>query len=103
MGASRWNRRQRSWAHPLSHQEGSAMGTPSLRCTELPPTHQPPSWTPLYSIPTYPSSYLTPHAHPSTGANKGFSWEREGTRPPLQLTAAPDVTLVPRTSCLSLS
>lgn len=39
MEASRWNRKQRSWAHPLSHQEGSAMGTPSLRCTELPPTH----------------------------------------------------------------
>lgn len=41
MGASRWNRKQRSWAHPLSRQEGSATGAPSLRCTEPLPTHQP--------------------------------------------------------------
>lgn len=60
MGASRWNRRQRSWAHPLSHQEGSAMGTHSLRCTELSPTQQPPSWAPLYSIPPFQFLFNTP-------------------------------------------
>lgn len=58
------------------------MGTPSLRCTELLPTNQPPPWPPLYSTPAYSSSYLTPHAHPSVGANKGFSWEREGIQHP---------------------
>lgn len=90
-GASQWNRRPRSWACPLSHQEGSATGTPSLRCTEqLLSTYQPPSWAPLYSIPTYSSSYLIPQAHPSVGVNKGFSWEREGAQPPLQLIAAPE-------------
>ena len=72
-GASRWNRKQRSWAPLLSHQEGSATDIPSLRCTELLPTHQPPSWAPLYSVPAYSSSYLTPRAHPSVGANKRFS------------------------------
>lgn len=89
-GANQWNRRLRSWACPLSHQKGSAMGTPSLRCTELLSAHQPPSWAPLYSIPTYSSSYLIPHAHPSVGVNKGFSWEREGAQPPSQLMAAPE-------------
>lgn len=52
------------------------MGTPSLRCTELPSIHQPASWALLYSNPTYSSPYLTPHVHPSVGVNKGFSWER---------------------------
>lgn len=49
------------------------MGTPSLRCTELLSIHQPPSWAPLYSIPTYSSPYLTPRAHPSVEVNKGLS------------------------------
>lgn len=57
------------------------MGTRSLRCTELLSICLPPPWAPLYSIPTYSSPYLTPHAHPSVGINKGFPWEREEAWP----------------------
>lgn len=36
------------------------MGTHSLRCTELSPTQQPPSWAPLYSIPPFQFLFNTP-------------------------------------------
>lgn len=61
MGASQWSRRQRSWAHPLSHQEGSATGTPSRRCTDLLPTTTPLPGPPVQCPHLFQILFNTPH------------------------------------------
>lgn len=69
MGASQWSRRQRSCVHPLSLQEGSATGTPSLRCIEWPLVSFHPD--PSVQLPCLIKILFKPQAHTLVGQIKG--------------------------------
>lgn len=93
--ASQWNRRQKkSWARPLSHREGSAMGTPSLRCTDPQPLTSPFLGLSV-QYPACSSSYLTPM--PQLGQIKDSHGKEGGPAPPIY--SSPNVTLGSGTSC----